>query len=55
MGWNSPKVNFFIKKQLRQQYTFAEKKEVVLQSNQDSINSEQSESHDGINAMKIIT
>ena len=55
LGWNSPKVNFFIKKQLRQQYTFAEKKEVVLQSNQDSINSEQPESHDGINAMKIIT
>ena len=46
--------NFFTEKQLRQQSTFVEKKKLVLQSNQDSINSEQLESHDGSNVINII-
>ena len=49
-----PEFNFFIEKQLHQQSMFVEKKKLVLQSNQDSINSEQLESHDGSNVINII-
>ena len=48
-----PEFNFFTEKQLRQQSTFVENKKLVLQSNQDSINSEQLESHDGSNVVNI--
>ena len=49
-----PEFSFFTEKQLRQQSTFVENKKLVLRSNQDSINSEQSESHDGSNVINII-
>ena len=49
-----PEFSFFTEKQLRQQSTFVENKKLVLQSNQDSINSEQLESHDGSNVINII-
>ena len=49
-----PEFSFFTEKQLRQQSTFVENKKLVLQSNQDSINSEQLESHDGSNVNNII-
>ena len=47
-------LNFFTERQLHQQSTFAEKKKLVLQSNQDSVNSEQLESHDGSNVINNI-
>ena len=48
-----PEFNFFAEKQLRQQPIFIEKKKLVLQCNQDSINSEELESHDGSNVINI--
>ena len=47
-------LTFFTEKQLRQQSTFVEKKKLIFQSNQDSINSEQLESLDGSNVINII-
>ena len=49
-----PEFNFFTEKQLCQQSTFVEKKKLLLQSNQDSLNSEQLKSHDGSTVINII-
>ena len=44
----------FYRKAITQQSTFVEKKNLVLQSNQDSINSEQLEYHDGSKVINSI-
>ena len=46
-------LTFFTEMQLHQQSTFVEKNKLVLQSNQNSINSEQLESHHGSNVINI--
>ena len=49
-----PEFNFFTEKQLHQQSTFVKNKKFILQSNQNSINCEQLESHDGSNIINTI-